>query len=313
MATALLKSPYLADTTGQPGGGLNPLKGYRDIRDLTGVKKDAFSAPALSRLTWDILLKASSVAAPGTPTEWATMDPAAAARFFTFSSTYDSSGFIVDISNIYHQLARLQETYVSGEIIDLAKIFTDSELTSLLTPYNIPWPRPTASTAPNSPYITFMPFWEMDPNSLIKPLPTLTLSMAFAHQNSLGQYPNVSWGVEDPMHPGSPRGEVFTGMFNLSKDTVYDLSLNTSPAIPASATVEVSLGAPNITGAPSFSSGTTYAFGASSPTQHYRITLGMSAIAPTNRAYYPIMVRLISPTVLQPSDLTVTVNLVPTR
>lgn len=314
MAASLLKSPYLADSTGQPGGGLNPVKPYRDIRDTAGIKQDAFSAPSLTRLAWDIILKANAIANPGTATTWADIDEAATFRFFAISPSYYSNSTIInDIPNIFHQLSRLQETLTAGESMDLKAIFTDSVLTSLLAPYNIPWPRPTTTTAPNSPYLSFMPFWETDPNSQVKPLPPLTLSMAYAHQDRLGKFPNVSWGVNDPIHPTQTKGEVFTGVFSLTKDTVYDLSLNTSPAIPASATVEVSIGAPNLTGTPSFSSGRTYSFGTASPTQHYQVTLGMAGISITNRPYVPILVRLVSPDTQQPTDLNVTVNLVPTR
>jgi len=304
MAATLLKSPYLGDTTGQPGGGLNPLIPIRDIRDLTGLKKDCFSAPAIASLGWEIALKANSLTSPGTPTDWAKLDASALKRFFYLTSSND-------IPNIFHQLTRLQEAKASTETIDLSAIFTDAALVSLLTPYNIPWPRPTTATAPDSPYISFTPFWEQDPNSLIKPLPPLVLSMANAHLGGNGQFPNVSWNVDDPMRPTLARGEVFTGMFAISKDTTFDLSLNTSPAIPAAATVKVFLGSPNTSANPAFKIGNTYSFGASSSTQHYQVPLGISGISSSSWAYIPVLVRLESPTVQLPSDLTVTVNLVP--
>jgi len=314
MAAALLKSPYLADTTGQPGGGLNPIYPYRDIRNLTGIKKDAFSAPSLSALAWEIILKSNALTSSSPVTDWTKIDEWATARLFFITSAYSAtSGRIDNIPSIYHQVSRLQEDMVSGETVDLQDIFTDEALTSLLAPFNIPWPKPTSYTAPNSPYLSFMPFWQTDPDSLIKPLPTLTLSMAYARPDRDGKYPGVSWGMDDPMHPTLVKGEVFTGIFNLTQDTAYDLSLNTSPAIPASATIQVSLGIANTTGAPSFFSGNTYSFGASSPAQHYRINLGMAGIGVNNRGYFPILVRLVSPDVLQPSDIAVTVNLVPIR
>ena len=75
--------------------------------------------------------------------------------------------------------------------------------------------------------------------------------------------------------------------------------------------MRVYLGAPNSSGAPSFYSGSSYLFGSGARAQHYQITLGMQGIAVTNRAYIPILIKLESPDVLQPSDRAVTGNLIP--
>jgi len=306
MSAPLLKSPYLGDTTGVPGGGLNAQNPIRDIRNTAGFEKNVFSAPGITALAWEVILKSNSLASPGTPADWAKIAPLVTARFF-----YPSSS--IEVPNIYHQLTRLQEAQASTDPVDLQTIFTDAVLTPLLAPYNIPWPRPTTTTAPTSPYRNFTPVWDENPNSFLRPLPPLVLSMAKARLDKDGKFPNVSWAVDDAMHPTTVKGEVYTAIVSLTQDAVYDLSLNTSPAIPATATVAVTLATPSTGGVPIFSSGKTYLFGASSPTQHYRITLGMAGISSTTAAFVPIQIQLLSPDVRQPSDLTVTLNMVPTH
>lgn len=140
--------------------------------------------------------------------------------------------------------------------------------------------------------------------------------MEYAHADRLGQYPGVSWGVDDPLQPTVAKGEVYTSIITMSKDAVYSLSLNTSPAIPPGAQVQVTIGPANTTGsatAAAFSNGDTYTFGSGSDAQIYQVALGDTGISSSSYRCIPIQVRLVSPDVKQTSDILVTVNLTPIR
>ena len=223
---------------------------------------------------------------------------------------------VTDIPNIFHQLTRLQETMASTDTVSLESIFTDAKIQSVVSPFQIPWPRPTNSTTATNPYTRFISFWGLDPNSSTTVLPSMVLSMEYAHADRLGQYPGVSWGVDDPLQPTVAKGEVYTSIITMSKDAVYSLSLNTSPAIPPGAQVQVTIGPANTTGsatAAAFSNGDTYTFGSGSDAQIYQVALGDTGISSSSYRCIPIQVRLVSPDVKQTSDILVTVNLTPIR
>jgi hypothetical protein len=322
VAADLLKSPYLADTDGVLGGGLKGTHPIQDIslKNLGSLKRDPFSAPAIAALGWEVILASNSLASSATPSEWASMKASAAARFFTPTPSYanGSTTMVTDIPNVFHQLGRLQEAQSSTDSVDLQTIFTDAKIKSLVSPFQIPWPRPTNSTTANNPYTRFVSSWGTDPNSLTTVLPSMVLSMEYAHLDRVGQYPGVSWGVDDPLQPTVAKGEVYTSVITMSKDAVYSLSLNTSPAIPPGAQIQLTIGPPNTTGsatAAAFSNGTTYAFGSGSDAQIYQVALGGAGIGSSKypRFYFPIQVRLVSPDVKQASDILVTVNLTPIR
>lgn len=322
MAANLLKSPYFADTDGVLGGGLKGTHPIQDIslKNLGSLKRDPFSAPAIAALGWEIILASNSLASSATPSEWTNMKASAAARFFTPTPSYanDSSTMVADIPNIFHQLGRLQESLGSSDSVDLQTIFTDAKIKSVVSPFQIPWPRPTNSTTATNPYTRFVTFWGTDPNSLTTVLPSMVLSMEYAHQDRFGQFPGVSWGVDDPLQPTVAKGEVYTSVITMSKDAVYSLSLNTSPAIPPGAQIQLTIGPANTTGsatAAAFSGGTTYTFGAGSDSQIYQVSLGGAGIGSSKYPYFyfPVQVRLVSPDVKQASDILVTVNLTPIR
>lgn len=315
MAAGLVKSPYLAETTGVPGGGMNPVQAYRDVRNISGLKRDPFSAPSLGALGWEVILKANSISVPSGPTDWANIKPLAAARFFapvfpagTNSNT--NSTVVTDLISVFSQLTRLQESMVSTEPVDLKTIFTDSVITILTKPFNIPWPRPTVVTAPGSPYVTFYPFWGKDPDSRSHSLPNVTLSMAYARKCPYDSFGNYSFGVDDPLTPTKAKGEAYTAMMYISKDALYDISLVTSPAIPAGAKIRVMFGKASTSGTVSFGSSQYHDFGAGdsiwkvAPTD---ATTGASVTA----VYVPIRIKLLSPDTLQPADIDVKLNMIP--
>ncbi|GLH68313.1 hypothetical protein [Geothrix edaphica] len=280
MAANILKSPYLADTQGTTLA--TPVLDIRDVSSLATTELTPYSAPAIRALSWEVILKANSVAAPGGPATWSTLNPLAAGRFFSSPSltngATDSTARDIEPLNIYSQLARLKEARSSSEPVDLAPIFTDAVLTPLTAPYGIVWPRPTTGT-----YASFAANWGTDPNALTTPLAPFTLSMGKAVQVR-GFYPNQS------------EGEVFYSGFSLSADKRYVIGVTISPALAAGGELDLDL--PLL--------GRTFTFSGSGGTTPATI-LTVSTTAPV---YHPVRVRLKSPAVLQP-DVAVTVSFTP--
>jgi len=277
LAADLLKSPYLADTTGTTLAA--PVTDIRDISAYTSAQLSPYSAPAIRAMVWELILKANNITAPGTATDWATLNPAAMSRIFgapTYSTT--TSTYETEPLNIFKQLGRLQETKAVVEPVDLASIFTDATLTPLLAPFGIPWPRPTTGA-----YAAFATSWGADPNSTTLALPPVTLSMAKAVQVR-GVYPNNS------------EGEVAYAGFTMSADRAYTLSVTASPALAGTAALELMF--------PSFQS-TPLTFTGSGGSQ--RIVLSGDSTTPI---FQPVRMRMVSPTAVQP-DTTVTISLVP--
>ncbi len=268
MAANALKSPYLADTS---SGTIQ----LQDVRSLVGVsvaKQTVYSAPNIRALGWELVLKANSIAAPGSATTWSTINPAAMLRFFNLISPTDRS----DSSSIYQQLGRLKEVKSSSDPIDLAAIFTDATLTSLTTPFQITWPRPTTP-----PLNTFVTDWGSDPNNAA--LGTVSFSMTNALQVQ-GAYPNVS------------EGEVAFARFALTKDTAYNLKVVSSIGLlPVGGTIEIRFPL----------TGLTYTFDGTSTSNSVRLVLSGNSTTPV---VYPVRMRLLSPTALIP-DFTATVQL----
>jgi hypothetical protein len=277
MAAYILKSPYLADTQGTALAA--PVVDIRDISGLTSAQLTPYSAPAIRALAWEIILKANSLASPGTPATWATLNAVTAARFFVPPArTYTDGTRDAEPLNIYSQLLRLKDAKAAVEPVDLATIFTDSALTTLTAPYGMPWPRPTTGT-----YASFVTAWGTDPNALTTPLAPFTLSMAKAVQVR-GAYPNLS------------EGEVFYSGFSLSADKRYVIGVTISPALAAGGELDLDLPVLDRTFTFTGSGGTTPA-----------TVLTVSTTAPV---YHPVRVRLKSPGALQP-DVSVTVSFTP--
>lgn len=284
MAAVLLKSPFLVDTSaGAPT--------YRDIRSTAGLGSDAYSAANVASIAWKFNLHASGTISSGvvtpiadTPAGWSGLSQVALNRFFNVALPKDSTtSHPTDIASIYGQVARLKETKVSGETVDLAAYFPEATLTSLLAPFNITWPRPTTTATlpdPLVPEAGFMANWGADPNSAATAIPSFTLSMAKAHKNSANLYPNFS------------KGEVFNARFTLAGDKKYLLRIQTPSGIPAGAEIEVTIG------------GTKNAFVAGTAPVLLPALAG-NATTPVN---HQVQVRLLSPSILQP-DLPITLGL----
>lgn len=279
MAANVLKSPYLADTQGT--GLASPIRDVRDISSLGATQLNPYSAPALRAFGWEVILKANSQASPGTSSNWATINPVAAARFFpvpvglTLASTATTSARDIEPINIYSQINRLKEGKATVEPVDLAAVFTDSVLTTLGTPFGITWPRPTTGA-----YASFVADWGTDPTG---GLPSVLLSMSKASLVN-GSYPNAS------------QGEVFYAGFNLNGDKRSVLSATVSPALGAGARIDVDL--PQMARTFSF----TGAGGNSGV-----IVIPAYTTAPV---YHSVRIRLVSPSAVQP-DVTVTLTLTP--
>lgn len=268
MAANALKSPYLADTS---GGTIQ----IQDVRSLAGVplaKQTVYSTPTIRALGWELLLKANSIASPGTAATWSTINPAAMVRFFNLVSPADQT----DISSIYQQLGRLKEAKSSTDPIDLTTIFTDATLATVTAPFQITWPRPTAA-----PLSTFVTDWGSDPNN--STLGIFPFSMANAVQVG-GTYPNIS------------EGEVAYARFALTKDTAYDVKVvGSNGPLPAGSTIELRF---------TFAS-LTFLFDGASSSQSFRVVLPGNTTTPTVN---PVRIRLISPNAMIP-DFTATVQM----
>ncbi|WP_243288415.1 hypothetical protein [Geothrix terrae] len=277
MAADVLKSPYLADTQGT--GLAAPVVDIRDLSGLTSAQLTPYAAPALRAMAWEIILKANSLASPGTSTDWAKIDPMATARLFLSPSRTNSDGLRdSEPLNIYSQVARLKELKTAAEPVDLAAIFTDSTLSALTTPFGVPWPRPTTGAL-----ASFVENWGTDPNALTTPLAPFTLSMAKAVQVR-GSYPNQS------------EGEVFYSGFNVSADRRYVVGVSISPALAPGSEVDLDLPFIDRSFAFTGAGGTTGV-----------VTLIAYRTPP---AYHPVRVRLKSPSAIQP-DVIVTVSFTP--
>ena len=272
MAANILKSPYLADTQG------TLLAALKDVRTFTG--SGPYASSAIRSMAWEVILKANSVTAPGTPTQWATINPLATYRFFfppaaATNGATDTTARDTEPINIYTQLARLQEAKTSSEPVDLGLVFTNTALTALSTPYGITWPRPTTGE-----YLLFFKDWAADPTGILS-LPAFSMSKAVQVN---GAYPNLS------------TGEVLFGGFTVSADKRCVLTVTLSPALPSGARVDVDL--PMLARTFSFTN-TGADTGA--------IVIPCYTTAP---AFHPVRVRLISPDAAQPTT-TVTLTLTP--
>lgn len=271
MAALLLKSPHLADTH---AGGVTVV----DVdHPAAGLGTDAYSAANLADLFWELTLKANSITAPGTPDTWKNLDPAVSRRLWGLTTTDNGTGTsFTDIPNIWLQLGRLKEAKTAGETVDLAALFTDAVLTQMAGEHGIVWPRPTTGAEAR-----FLPEWPKNPDLGTNAIPAFTLSMAGAHADADGRFPNHG------------KGEVVYGRFQLDRDRIYEISVSSSPALSAGGEVELTLGTQ------------VYRFGAgSSPV---RLPLSGSEEAPTT---YPLRVRILSPTAVQP-DLQTTLQFAP--
>lgn len=272
MAANLLQSPYLADTD-----GTSSLLSLSDVRDFSSVSPSdvgAYSPKSLAAMIWEIGLKAEGVISPGNASNWSTIDPHAIGRIFRFSMP---SGYFTP-PNIYSQVALLKQQKTPSEPVDLAAIFTDTVINGITSPFNLPWPQPSSTT--------FGQAW------------TSTTGGTYAFSGTLSM-------SKDPLVGGVYPNESYLELAYLgisqTNDQTYQLSLQTTPAsLPAGATIQVVVFSGAATQAYTFSGSTA------SP-----ITFTLAGNGSTTSPVpYPIRVRLLSPTTLQP-DIPFTLTVAP--
>lgn len=286
MAANVLQSPYLADTQGT--GLAAPVVDVRDVTALSASQLGPYAAPAIRAFAWEVILRASNLPSPGAPSDWANINPFAAARFFMPPGLtgVTPSGTPMDLEplNVYSQINRLKEGRTTVEPVDLSLVFTDPVLTTLGSPFGIPWPRPTTGA-----YTSFVANWGTDPTG---PMPPVALSMAKAVQVNQ-PYPTATLA-----YPNVSTGEVFYAEFALTADKPCTLTATILPALGAGTQLELDLPLLPRTFTFSGSGGTTEPL-----------------VLPVNNTvpyYHPLRLRLVSPTVLQP-DVTVTLTITPTQ
>ncbi len=271
LAAIAMKSPYLADTlAGAPPRVL-------DIRKVGTAPRDAFSAPNLQALAWEIVLKANSLPSPGTPADWAKIVPSNAARYFSQAAPKDTTGKLTDVVSVFSQLARLKEDKASAETVDLKTIFTDDAIKALATPFGLEWPRPTTG-----PLATFLTIWGIDFTPVTgQPFftKTLTLSMSGAHLDGTGRYNNASLG------------ETLTGLYATTKDQAYFLDV--APLPPAGVKLELRFSAAAVGGSPVMQ---TYdANTSTNPLDPLKRVVFFNSTKDNVTSYVPLSVHLVSP------------------
>lgn len=278
-----LKSPYICDIQAN---------GVKVLRDLTQPSTRIglpYNAEAMAALSWDIILKAAGITAPGKPSDWATLVPSSHARWFELTSPVDTNSLTADTLSLYGQLAHLQADRKTTEAIDMKAIFTDATLTALLQPYGIAWPRPTTGE-----FATFMDNWGSDisPDDKGNPfVKQLSFSMSEAQPSATGLYPNQS------------RGEWYRARFTLTKDTPFYLHLTSLP--PAGAQLEVHLAAKGLIETRRFDSTSSM-----NPTDPYKKVALVGQTDSLNPVY--VTIHLISPSTLVPS-YTPQIQLIPVK
>lgn len=294
MAATILKTPYL--TSGGPGG--LSVRDIRDLSDLPASQVSLYSARAIAALAWELTLKARAIAAPGTPTQWSAITVSTLARFYAPLLVKDTNSlYPIDTANLYTQVGRLQESLISGEPVDLKAIFTDAVLTPLLASYNVAWPRPKDGTGN---VIYLMDDWGTDPDSLAKPLPSLSFDMALAQR-----VPVFDGTTVQDLFPDCGYAQVRYVRFLMDKDVQYNLWYTAVPALPANAVLEVyndsTLGTSTVT------------FPASEPGKVIGMTMRGSSTADITQ-YHALRFRLKSPdTRIPPTTLTFHLDKVASR
>jgi len=192
----------------------------------------------------------NGITAPGTYADWSQPwsysrpvglgFPPVMARMFNlaypwvqYGGQYWEATQRTDIISIYSQAATLQEPQ-GGAPTDLSKIFTNLVLFTQLNPFNLQWPL----TPEAWPFIAAN--WNqgtnINPGPLLATLPSFTLSMAQAQQIP---NPAITDPVPATVYPNCSEGEVAYAKLALRLDQTFQLSLATSPALPAGAAIEV--------------------------------------------------------------------------
>jgi len=226
IAAIVLKTPYLTAASGTE---------VLDIRDITGLPSNIYSAPAITAFTWELALKANEIMSPGNPDAWKEMKNLSINRFYSLQSKYEvineetGEYRLTDLPSLFTQLLLMSYTQSSAEPINLAEIFTDEVITEMTTSFfgEEIWPRPT-----EGPLSSFMTNWGGDPNSADSgktPLPGFVFGMSDAVMDAEGNYSNLTFK------------ENFSARLQMSQDTAYWMSVTTEPPLPLGASIEVRL------------------------------------------------------------------------
>jgi hypothetical protein len=306
MAAILVQSPLLTDTSATMAYATRDISVPPALPAPTAaIPLPAISSPAnLAALAWNLSLRGSAIPAPGTPDQWATIDPFVMVRFYTliypsisFHAFSGDTTVQADIASILGQVGRLLEAKQSGEPVDLAKDrFPGNQvLFDLLLPFGIVWPAdatlPTATDWPPHLATDWNPnLISPGPVSVAAPTSSITFSMANAQQ------------IPDPLtgalvFPNVSQGEVAYAKMAIFYDVNYQLSIDPTTPIPANAQIEVVVDG--------HISSQAYLFPAPSP---FVVTLKGNPRDSTNPVWHYLRIRLISATAIS-ADVPVTLNL----
>jgi len=240
MAAALCHSPYLCGAT--PATRFTAVRDIRDLSGLSAAQITPFSAQAVTAMCWDMMLINTAITAPGDYTAWKTINPVNLVRFYTLvrpSATSGVNTVATDCPSLFTQMARLQEDKSSSDNSDLKTFFTDAVLTSLGSKYHFTWAGKDDAVLPR-----YTQTWGIDPDTLVTPFPTLSMSMAAATKIKRYEVSYVGGNaVESAVdaYPNNSYDEVRYARFALTTDRSYILRVTTVPALPAGAQVEVRL------------------------------------------------------------------------
>jgi hypothetical protein len=329
MAANLLTTPWLTDTSATATVPFTP----RDIRVIPAQAGTGSPATAAA-LAWQLSLVGTNITPPGTWANWNTnwtygspsglTYPPVMSRLYGLIYPYtqypgaykNTVTEPIDIPSIYGQAGRLQEAK-NGEPIDLSLVFSDLELYSQLTPYNLThWPVNWSLDLTAWPYQSTD--WDSTPNptpgALLTTLPSFTLSMANAQQ-----VPNPALvgnaSATTPVYPNVSQGEVAYAKLSLFLDQNFSLGLTASyqsggatvQGLPAGATIEVVVDPAIVSPALPSPQPQTFYFSTSTPGP-YSLILAGNPTDHTNPVWHWVRFRLISPTILQP-DVQITPSL----
>jgi len=284
IAAIALKTPYLTAGSG------TEVPDVLDVREVEGLPRNIYSAPAITAFTWELALKANEITSPGAPDAWKEMENLSINRFYSLQTIYkyiDEENSLTDLPSLFTQLFTLGSyAQSSTEPINLAEIFTDEVLTEMTKTFFSKELWPIQTTEGENQYSKLITDWGSDPNSAKTPLPAFTFSMSDAVHDSQGDFSNLT------------HKENFSASFKLTKDTAYRMSVTAVPALPSGASIEV-----RFNGSKLFS----YIFDSSSSNPQRVVLTGN----PDSPIEHTLDFSLKSPTIRVPDETQITVLLEP--
>ncbi len=315
MAATLLTTPFLTDITSSTP--LTP----RDIRVIP-AQPGIGSPGTLAAVAWQLSLVGNYITPPGNYATWSypwstgnptglTYPPVMATLFdlsYPYTQYLGANGTVtesIDTSSIFAQVGRLQDAQ-DGQPENLAPLFPNLTLLTLLSPYNISWPQ----TPQTWPYIAAD--WDSTtnptPGPLLATLPSFTLSMANAQPVPNQALANPAYTGPATIYPNVSQGEVAYAKLSLFLDRAFIMGISTNPTLPPGAILEVAVD-PAITppSASYLQPQGPFLFTASNMAPVAFTLLGNPPDY-TNPIWHYFRFRILSPTAVQP-DVQVTVTL----